>query len=284
MKTIYSILYLSLNPTLNEKVSIGLLMTNGIETVFSYSSEKLNATNKLIDKGAFSLAKSYLMALEKDINKVQKNQILFQRNEQNADWVNVDYITYLSQYANNLITFSQPKTIDIEFNRENYNLLFEKYVFPISKTQEEKSKPITTIYKKVSEVLYPKIKERVNLDIKLKPEQLDNLYTSIEINVFGKNERPMSAQMLDFEKMIHYLENDISRYVSFTKAVNLTEKKEGTYFIIGKEPSKKQTENHVLWNQIRSSKFLEYVDVSEVEKIEEYVEKHEVTPFMEVKE
>lgn len=37
MKTIYTILYITLNTALKEKVSIGLLLSNGKDHIFKYS-------------------------------------------------------------------------------------------------------------------------------------------------------------------------------------------------------------------------------------------------------
>lgn len=80
-------------------------------------------------------------------------------------------------------------------------------------------------------------------------------------------------------KKHHFLEDDIARFVSLTKAIELEGKEKGKYFVLGHEPEKKDDKNHLLWEQIRNTEFLEFVDVNEVGRIEEYIEKSEVKPY-----
>jgi hypothetical protein len=42
--------------------------------------------------------------------------------------VNEQYIGYLSDYDNNVITFRKPVKIDLDVNDVNFERLFEKYV------------------------------------------------------------------------------------------------------------------------------------------------------------
>jgi hypothetical protein len=95
----------------------------------------------------------------------------------------------------------------------------------------------------------------------------------------GINGMPVAGQTIDFDKKHHFLENDIARFVSLTKAIELEGKEKGKYFVLGHEPDKKDDKNHLLWEQIKDSKFLEFVDVNDVDRVEEYIEKHEVKPY-----
>ena len=75
------------------------------------------------------------------------------------------------------------------------------------------------------------------------------------------------------------MENDVTRFVSLTKAIELEGDSRGKYFVLGREPQKKINKNHFLWQQIRDTEFLEFVDVDEVGIIEEYLENNNVMPF-----
>src|SRR5690606_21732205 len=137
MKTIYSILYVTLNTALNEKVSIGILMSDGKYDMFRHSTDKLLALKGIIEPERYNLIKGYLRSLENDINAVTDKTILFENEDLKKNWVSEGYISYLSRYSNNLIQFSEPKTIDIAFNTENFKRLFEKYIYAFDQKIEE---------------------------------------------------------------------------------------------------------------------------------------------------
>ena len=67
MKTIYSILYVNLNTTLNERVSIGVLVSNGLKSYFKFSSDKLSAFKGILNNERYGLVKSYLKSIDKEI-------------------------------------------------------------------------------------------------------------------------------------------------------------------------------------------------------------------------
>lgn len=278
MKTIYSILYVTLNTALNEKVSIGLLMFDGEYDMFRYSTDKLLALKGIIEPERYNLIKGYLRSLENDINSETDKTRLFENEALKKNWVSEGYISYLSRYSNNLIQFSEPKAIDIIYTPENFKRLFEKYIYVF----DQQIAAIITeqdVVKKVRQLLYPKITNRVNLDKSLDSTHFENLFAPIEVNFIGINGMPVAGQTIDFDKKHHFLENDIARFVSLTKAIELEGKEKGKYFVLGHEPEKKDDKNHLLWEQIRNTEFLEFVDVDEVGRIEEYIEKNEVKPY-----
>lgn len=272
MKTIYSIIYVTLNATLNERVSIGLLMSNGSEHYFNYSAEKLLPFKNILDAERYSMVKSYLKSLEKEISLSRENINEFiEKKEFEYDWINENYIRYLSKYSNNIIQFSPPKNIDIELNSSNYRRIFEKYI----RTNE------IDIYSKVKVKLFPKIENRVNIERIITANDFENLFAPIEIDFIGKNGIPVAGQTIDFEKKHYYLENDVTRFVSLIKAIELKDNKKGKYYVLGREPQTRidKNQNHLLWEQIRDSDFLEFIDVDEVGIVQEYIENNNVSPY-----
>jgi len=190
----------------------------------------------------------------------------------------VGYLDYLSRYSNNLIQFSVPNYIEVSLNDSTFNKLFEKYVYSLG----EELKPILTtedIYNKVRDQLYPKITGKVNLDIALDATHFENLFASISVNFIGKNDLPVVGQAIDFMKKHYHLENDLSRFVSLATAIELSERNKGKYFVIGEEPDIRDKKNHQLWEHIRQSKFLEFVDVRDVDQVDQYIREHGVQPY-----
>lgn len=279
MKTLYSILYVSLNTTLNERVSIGVLMSNGFEHYFKYSNVKLTAFKNILDNERYSVIKNYLKSLEREIGfGLDNSNQLFKKRDLKRDWINESYITYLSKYSNNIIQFSTPKSIDIDLNDDNFKRVFEKYIF---KYTEEVGEIIEfNVHSKVKQDLFPKIESRVNIEMTLTSNDFENLFAPIEIDFIGINGIPVAGQTIDFEKKHYYLENDVTRFVSLTKAIELEgSNSKGKYFVLGREPHKNIDKNHLLWEHIRDSDFLEFIDIDEVGIIEEYIQKNNVRPY-----
>lgn len=279
MKTIYSILYVNLNTTLNERVSIGVLVTNGLKNYFKFSSDKLSAFKGILNNERYSLVKSYLKSIDKEIvsDDVTDSNKSFIKRDYKIDWVNESYLVYLSKYSNNIIQFSEPKTIDIDLNDNTFKKIFEKYIFKFSEDISVASE--FNVHSIVKKQLFPKIQKRVNIEKTLTSDDFENLFAPIDVDFIGVNGIPVAGQTLDFEKRHYYLENDVTRFVSLTKAIELEGDSRGKYFVLGREPQKRINKNHLLWEHIRDTEFLEFVDISEVGIIEEYIQKNNVRPF-----
>ncbi|SFW77242.1 hypothetical protein SAMN02927921_04206 [Sinomicrobium oceani] len=280
MRTIYSILYVNLNAALNERVSIGLLVSNGSKNYFKFSSDKLLALKGILSDERYRLIKSYLKSIEKDLGKAaaDANKLISERDFKN-DWINERYLGYLSKYSNNIIQFSEPKVIDINLEDNTFKRIFEKYIFKYA--EETNIAPAFNVHAIVKKKLFPKIAERVNIEKTLTSTDFENLFAPIDIDFIGVNGIPVAGQTIDFEKQHYFLENDVARFVSLTKAIELEDNSRGKYFVLGREPQKKTNKNHLLWEQIRDTEFLEFVDVDEVGIIEEYIQKNNVKPFFE---
>lgn len=278
MKTIYSILYVTLNAALNERVSIGIVMSNSQQHFYKFSNEKLSVFKTLLDTEKFNLIKKYLLSLEKElVIDGGSNNKLFSNKDLKSNWLSESYISYLSKYSNNIIQFSQPKSINIDFNYDNFKRLFEKYVHKFEVPPE--TAQVVDIYTRVRENLFPKIESQVNIEISLNSDNFENLFAPIEIDFLGMNNVPLAGQTIDFEKKHYYLENDITRFVSLTKAIELAGSSRGKYYILGREPHTNGEKNHLLWEHIRDSEFLEFVDIDEYGIVEEYIKTHDVKPY-----
>lgn len=276
MKTFYSIVYVTLNAASAEKVGVGLLLSDGECSIFRHSSAKLHAIKALLNDQRYKLVRDYLNSLEHDSFIAPKGKHALGDAPSKSDWATESYMSYLSTYANNLVQFSAPKTIDVAVNDSNFNRIFEKYIY----TFEQKPAAIITetIAERIKTKLYPKINQRVNLDKTLDATHFENVFAPIEVNFIGVNGIPVIGQTIDFDKKHYYLENAVTRFVSLTKAIELAGKK-GQYFVLGQEPEITDAKNHALWKQLKDSTFLEFVPIDEIERIEKYMEENDVKPY-----
>lgn len=277
MKTIYAILYVNLNTALQERISIGIVMTNGEDYFFSYSQSKLQMIKSLLGNEKYTLARRYFKSLSKEF-KAKKTELLpmFTSIEVKGNWVNESYLSYLSKYGNNIVLFSEPKVIDIECTQENFKRIFEKYIYTLE--AEEQVEEQVSIQQTVREELYPEIKDNVNLDRLLTPEDFKKLIVPTSVDIIGNNGVPMLAQTLDFTKKGHYLGNDITHYMSVIMAIKSEKAGKGKFFAIGKEPLQ-GSEAHLMWKGIHDSDFVDFVDVDEMELITDYIQKYGVEPY-----
>lgn len=279
MTTIYSLVSVPINAALDERISIGIVMSDGVRSKIAFSDPKLNAVKRIISQERTLLLKKYIKSLEKEVNHGEQPHLFSEGNKAPAPWLNVQYLSYLSRYSNNLINFSAPKAIDIEFNEENFYKIFEKYIYKFEqeKNVETHDRQEKSVLSDVREYLFPRISQNVNLDITLQPKDFENLLVPISVDFFGKNGVPVAGQTFDFDKQSHHLENDITRYVSLTKALDFENRSNGKYFVLGREP--KNGHNRSLWSHIRESGFLEFVPVNELERVEQYIKDKGVQPY-----
>jgi hypothetical protein len=279
MNTFFSIIYLTLNADLNEKISIGMVMSNSEKVIFKYSNTKLGILKSLIPHQNHSFLKSYFKNLDCELNfQFDENLELNIKREISNTWINESYFNYLNRYSNNLIKFSEPRTIDIPTNEESFNKLFSKYIFEKEEEELISNKTNDIIYE-VRNKLYTKIEDKVNIDAVVNPSDFKELIAPVNVNFIGKNDVIVAGQTIDFTKRFYNLENDLTKFISFTKAVDF-EKGKGHYFLVGDEPDKfTDKKNHAIWKHMAESKMIDYVSLDETEKIQEYINKHGVTPY-----
>lgn len=281
MNTFFSILYLTLNASLNEKVSIGIIMANGDDIKFKISDTKLSIVKHLIPNQNYSFLKSYFKNLNSDLNiDFFNHNKLNLKKDISHNWINEKYFSYLHRYSNNIVEFSEPRKIDIAFDEITFNKLYEKYIF--NNDEEVVAKDLKNdIVNIVKTKLYTKIKSKVNLDAIVNPSHFKELISPVNVNFIGENGEFVSGQTIDFSKRYVDLERDLTKYISFTKAVDF-EKGSGHYFLVGKEPKKSiGLKNHTIWRHIYESNIVDYIPLSETDKIEEYIDKKGVHPYFE---
>ncbi|MGG5506480.1 MULTISPECIES: hypothetical protein [unclassified Myroides] len=286
MKTFYSLLYVNLNVALNEKVCIGLVMSDGEKFFYQFSAKKLSFISPLLSTEKKSLIKHYLKSLEKDVQASRSNEIninkLFSQFSYAEQWAKEEYLNYLSNYANNLIAFSPSKAIALTTTFDNFKILFNKYVHPyeevIPKTKEDNQ--TVSIKDEVNRQLYPQIKTRVNTNITLNSNDFETILVPVHIGFIGNNDIPVLGQTLDFTKSIQHVQHDITSYLSLTISVEEKEQKKGKYFVLGQEPTKGD-KTHDFWKNLRTSPIVDYIELEEFEKITQYMEEHNVQPYFE---
>lgn len=271
MRTFYSLLQVPLRPAGQEQLNIGLLLVGDHGILFSYSEPKLNVLKNLIPSSAFNLLKSYLISLK---TKIHDDSSLIKNQ-----FSNVEFLNYLSNYNNNLLTFSRPNTLDLEITNETFQKLFEKLVFEPNVEVELSivAEPLS-IYNQVQTTLYPKIEGKVNIEKKVTSHDLKSLIAPVKVDFIGRNQVPVAGVTVDFTKSENTLVNSLTKFVSLIHALDRDGKDGGKYFVVGKEPDK-DTIQHKRWEDMRDTGFVEFIDINEVDKVASYIDQHHVKPL-----
>ncbi|MEO8149060.1 MAG: hypothetical protein ABI723_15550 [Bacteroidia bacterium] len=264
MKSTYSIVYLSLKPTVQEQIAIGLLLTNGEKAHFEYSPLKLKYISKLMNNETYGFVNNYLSGLKSDFKGTKLSS--------------VDYLSYLTKYRNNLVIFSQAVDINMETNEANFKKLFVKFIFEDAPLKSVLPSEKVNINTKVKNILYPKIKDNVNIDKTFTPKEIPSLLIpTVKVNFIGRNDNPVAGEVIDFEGSINSLSNKISHFISLIKAFEI-EKEEGKFFVIGDEP-RRENPSHETWQHLKEWQSVEIVSTNEIEKVSDYIHTHHVRPF-----
>lgn len=284
MATFYSIVYANIRPATDERVSVALLLRDENRLIFHHAPEKIDALRNLLPAEAYSLVRMLVRNLDEyianpgPVNKHFNYKIDIEHFEKR--FLDKSYVSYLATYSNNLLTFSEPKAIDVLVTDDVFVRLFQKYVhqdWEMARRQQHRS----SVIERVRKELYPKVKGRVNLDATITAQFLPGLIAPTKVNIAGQNEVSMIGQVIDFEKKQPYsLEADVNRLVALARAFEANGEKNGKYFIIGKEPGLNFPFQRDIWQNLRQQRTFEFVPDSETERIDQYVEEHHVRPLL----
>lgn len=278
MNTFYSIIYATIRPDISEKLSMGLIFVSNDKVYFKFSNNKSNLLKHLLPSGPLKSVKEGLKNISNKFNKHQTiendTSIITFKEKINHKEFSLSYLEYLSNYNNNLITFSKPALIDIEINNEIFNTFFKKFVDDsiIENALPEKKK-----FEVFRRSYLKKVYTQFNIEQKLTSKEIPNLLLPVKFDLVGKNEIAVVAEFVNTENPVHIIANQVSNFYSFREAVP-----NSTRFLVASEPDKnKYPEQHSLWSNLYNEKKLAmYVDQKEAGIIEQYAIDHGVTPLV----
>lgn len=266
----YSTISIRFKPNTNELVHIGLFLSDGVSVRFGYSSHKLSMLSELLTKGQFHIARNTLEHLSKEFRN-RSNEI---EQTFSAQRWSRGAISYLNNYAQNLLIFGKPIDISVPVTDELFSLFYKKYVI------EEDSETIksSAFYDYVDTFYTNQLESRTNLDVALTSQQIPNLLLPIHIDAIGMNEIPFACEAIDFSENQTRIRSKLNAILNLYRAFN-EEFDNSKMFCLFKQPDAKQKTKTDLFNNLRKSSLVQMVPEDEVSAIENYVVQHEVQPF-----
>ncbi len=276
MNTSYAIIYSSISPFGNERINLGLLLFQASgKLMFKVSWDKLAIIKQFISKEAFQLLKVQLKSMESYFDTHTKNTLQFEK-------ASINFAHYLANYSNNLVSLTTPKHIDIDMSEKVFHKLFEQYVF---KLDAGKKAPKTSTLVAVKKAFIPKVDKRMNIDFQLNAATFDFMVFNLQVDMIGRNDRPVLTQFVDFIHSPETIKHKVNDYVSIIKPLELKEGGAGKFFLVAQEPDRSMDKQKRIWDHLKESPLVknaivEIVSPNELESIEEYLEKHDVQPFV----
>ena len=116
------------------------------------------------------------------------------------------YLHYLSNYSNNILTFSSPKTIDLPADTALFEMLFKKY---IDEKGMDPKKPQLHNFGLFKREFFPKVKPYFNTDQEITVETIPGLLMPVKVDLIVKNEIHVYGQSIDLERQNYHIQNDI---------------------------------------------------------------------------
>jgi len=101
---------------------------------------------------------------------------------------------------------------------------------------------------------------------------------TVTVDIIGKNELPVFGQIIDFDRSIYNIRQDIA-VLSFLMDAY---KPGGTRsFMVGNEPDKAAfPKSHDAWNDLHKWNKFNYLTLEEIEEIKEYAIENNVVPLL----
>ncbi len=272
MNTFYSIISATINPLTNENITLGLLLSDGKNSLYSFSANRLSLVKGLVSKYQYWFIRDYLKSFQTIIEKSDKKARTQMELEElkEALVVSEPYINYMSTYGQNVITVSSPEGIDIDVSQGNFRKLFMKYV---DKQEQSRSKVKKTIIQ-IKDAFSEKVKDHFTSDKELSVRDFPKLDLPVTVDLYGKNEQLVIAQFVDLERQINFIKTDLYDVEHINQVID-----NKLIFLISQEPNKKSfPQQHHLWQQTRKDGKYAYTDIKEIEQIHEYAKDHGVVP------
>jgi hypothetical protein len=282
MKTIYSILSAQIRPEVQEKITLGLLLSSEGKVFFNYSHGKLKALKQLLSESSYSILRSTLKNIEQNAmmeseqSGRSEGQPVF-ASDMMHKLFSEEYINYLSKYNNNVISFSAPKAILVQATQEIFQKLYQQLIDDTIAIVE--GVPRINSFDTYKTIHVSQLERHFNIDRELSAPEIPNLIAPVKPDLIGRNKYPVFAKEIDLDQKVNLIEYELGQ-LYFLRSAFEGPNLESFGFVIANEPEGKSSKNFQIWKQLRENSPFEYVDISECGRILEYAEKHDVKPLI----
>ena len=221
MKSYYSIIRFVNNPLSKENLAIGMIVISGSNVFYKFSKEKVGFTHK-INSNNTKLLEYTIDKISNFIDEQLKEEVSLFSKEVH---LNFEYLNRLSIYNNGFLQFDKPSVINLRFDNEKFISFFKKYIE--LNLKETKKDVIDRSFKNtIQNVFHKPLKNVIDLDYKVRKEQIPNLFFDYTLDGIGVNGSVYSLKSIDLnsEKPLDSFRRDISDLESLNYRIDLFSK------------------------------------------------------------
>jgi len=271
MTSYYTIIYAVIRHEIDEKISIGLILSDGEKVKVRFSKEKKRLVRRVIHKALFENINYTIESIEKSAYELNLEITSLSFTLPNNIF-SKEYLEYLNVYNNDVIGYSKPIQIDLALSDDLLDSLYQEYI--------DNSKPVVKVQNEF--IFSDYIKERkeqlsvyynVDSNLLLNSSVIDNLPFPTKVDLAGVNGEFIFAKGINMNRRWDIVRNDFASYLT----VRHTSEKHKMFFV-GNEPNKTLNKQHLMWKEAR--KIFTFVPQNGVEQIEEYAKKKGVMPLI----
>ncbi len=282
MKSFYSIISISPNSNAHERLSLGIIASNGKRLFFKSSKRKKNLINSLLGDSSkiIDFVIKELTDKIEETNKLNQERAkgLFELNE----LLDGEYFNYLKNYSNGLLLFSDANYIATELNTSLINQLFKLYVDSASLQDRESKKSDRNFKTKIESNLLSKVSTQVHTNLKVEPKIVPSISSSFDLDCIGKNGSIISAKSLLFSSSMPTITKEIGNYfnVMYHFSNRYSKGQDNQMFLIADEPTKENKDQKKYFNNLRKDSLVKLISSDEAEKVAYEIEKSGAQTFL----
>lgn len=286
MKTFYSIINISPNPTAKESISVGLLLVSPKKIWVQFANKKMKIAGSLLDE-----EESALDYFKKQITaKVKEQNLLLQKNASDNELfkyeqiLSFEYFEYLNVYNNNLLQFSKPVFVVDNVSEDIFNKLFSVLVTKEIPVQDSNQTNEVEFYNRIETKLIKKVESKVHTRQSFNSKMLPALYFTFEMDCIGLNGVFTGARSISFEKSTQTIDMQLSHYFALTDLLerkHQKHKEENNFYLIADEPERKKSKEHEYYQKIRQQDKFKVISSDESELVAEKIENTGAKKFLE---
>jgi len=277
MSTFYSILYAQLNAATHERLTIGMVMVSE-ETglaIADYSRRKLKIVTELNGAAAsrnLKWALTGFLKAQQQLTAERDDLALFKEKRFHRSVFTERYLKYLSSYQNNLLIVDPPRKISLPATEETFNKLYMRNVDATGRWKAERVRQ----ERRFAEIKSREdIRDHFRIDVTIDRDVAPSIRIPVRVDLAGRNELLTVAKFVDTDRPTRFTNQDAHAFNSL-----LIDTPEAKHWLVSSEPNKVTSpEHHYAWKNLYEAFRGYYLDLKDVEEIEQYAEAHHVEPL-----
>lgn len=285
MDPFYNILKIAGDTSINDSISIGLLVFSGDRYFIRFSSRKTRIAKSLVsdNQEMVDFFQNQITDRIKSLNSTitSKDTQLFPEDNLYTE----SYFQYLNRYSNNLFQFSEPYALNKKIDQQGFDKLFHLLVGDEVQTQSLEEPNWIEFENRVKTKLLDQVMDQVHVNAKLTDRLIPSLYFSYDIDCIGMNGVITAAKSIDFNKNELVIDKNVSRYFQISTLLSehfCKDKVDNNFYLIADEPEDSNTKAHQIWTKLMKQKQIEMVSSEEAGKVAEKIYETKAHKFIDL--